>query len=403
MPRMPLYFQTLIAMMLGVLCGLWLGPRTASWGVVSEWVVSIIKWVAVPLIFFTIVETLSRAEFQGRAVRDLFLVSLFNGCCAIAIAIVLVRVFHPGSYLPMAVPPGKVIGLLALTRFGELVHENPVVFFLKSPMMAALGSALAMGLLLLSARQRLWFPLRFIEKCDRFCIFSLALVTKVLEVLVQFIPIAVFAAISKVVGKSGISVFGGLMAYLSVCLGGMALQILFVYRYWIVRRGKIAWGVFWKEAKEPVIHGFGINSSLATLPLTLKALDRLGVSESSARLSACVGTNFNNDGILLYEVLAVFFLCQSYGVELTVLEQVITAFVCVVATVGVGGIPEAGVIALTLVLSAVGLPPESLTVLLTVDWVVARCRSFTNVTADMTVAIAIDSHPKTRVSHWRAA
>jgi Na+/H+-dicarboxylate symporter len=144
-----------------------------------------------------------------------------------------------------------------------------------------------------------------------------------------------------------------------------------------------------------VLNGFGVNSSLATLPLTLRALDRLGVSRASARLSAAVGTNFNNDGILLYEILAALLLAQAVHGVVPFVDQLGIAFMGLLATLGVAGIPEAGLIALTLVLSATGLPVEAIPIVLSVDWILGRARSAVNVVADMGVAIAIDGRRAT--------
>jgi DAACS family dicarboxylate/amino acid:cation (Na+ or H+) symporter len=143
-----------------------------------------------------------------------------------------------------------------------------------------------------------------------------------------------------------------------------------------------------------MVYAFGTNSSLATLPLTLDALDELKVSKSASRLGACIGTNFNNDGILLYEAMAVLFVAQAYGIDLSLGQQVMAALMSLVAAIGVAGVPEAGVVSLSLVLTAVGLPLEVVPLLLTVDWLVARMRSVTNVLSDMTVSIAI-SDPRT--------
>src|SRR5262249_579071 len=125
------------------------------------------------------------------------------------------------------------------------------------------------------------------------------------------------------------------------------------------------------------------NSSLATLPVTLRALDRLGVPRSASALGACVGTNFNNDGIILYEGMAVLFVAQASGLDLSLSQQLIAAPTCMIAAVGVAGIPEAGFISLALVLNTVGLPLEILPLLLTVDWIIARVRSVVNVLSDM--------------------
>ena len=134
-----------------------------------------------------------------------------------------------------------------------------------------------------------------------------------------------------------------------------------------------------------------LNSSLATAPLTLEALRKLGVSDSSARLSACVGTNFNNDGIILYEGMAVLFVAQAHGIHLSLTEQLGMAVTCLIAAMGVAGVPEAGFVSLALVLNTANLPIGLLPLLLTVDWVIARGRSVVNVLSDMVLSILVDS------------
>jgi DAACS family dicarboxylate/amino acid:cation (Na+ or H+) symporter len=147
---------------------------------------------------------------------------------------------------------------------------------------------------------------------------------------------------------------------------------------------------FWAHAREPLVVGVGTNSSLATLPVTLRALDRLGVSRSASTLGACVGTNLNNDGIVLYEGMAVLFVAQAMGIDLTLGQQLLAAVTCIVAAMGVAGVPEAGFISLALVLGTLGLPIEILPLLLSVDWVVARARSIINVCSDMLLSILVD-------------
>lgn len=147
--------------------------------------------------------------------------------------------------------------------------------------------------------------------------------------------------------------------------------------------------LFWREAKVPIVNSIGTNSSLATLPLTLKALDRLKVSKSASALGACVGTNLNNDGIILYEAMAAIFIAQAIGIELSLSQQLLTVLSCMVAAMGVVGVPEAGFISLSLVLATVGLPMELLPLLLTVDWILARARSVVNVISDMTVSLVL--------------
>jgi DAACS family dicarboxylate/amino acid:cation (Na+ or H+) symporter len=208
--------------------------------------------------------------------------------------------------------------------------------------------------------------------------------------VIRWVPLAVFGVVLESTLKNGLAPVGGLSAYLGVALAGLLAQNLFVYLPWIKFKGRIGIRRFWTEAKEPVVYALGANSSLATLPLTLKALDRLKIGKEAQALGACVATNINQDGILLYEAMAVLFVAQYYGVNLSLPEQLLAGLSCVLAAMGVAGVPEAGLISLALVLTTVGLPTEVLPLLLSVDWIVARARSATNVMSDLTLAILVE-------------
>ena len=141
--------------------------------------------------------------------------------------------------------------------------------------------------------------------------------------------------------------------------------------------------------------GFSINSSLATAPLTLEALKRLKVSDSSARLSACIGTNFNNDGITLYEAITALFIAQAAGMLLPLGQQLTILMAALAGSMGIAGIPNSGLIILTLVLKAAELPEETvqlaLPIVYSIDFLNARFRSAVNVMGDMQVAILLDA------------
>ena len=212
--------------------------------------------------------------------------------------------------------------------------------------------------------------------------------------ILKIIPLAVFLVIAGSVSQYGLEVFSQLAMYVAVVVSALALQCVLVYGTWIVAVVKIPVRRFWQEAKRPLIYALGINSSLATLPLTLKALKQLRVSDSSASLGAGVATNLNNDGIVLYEASAVFFIAHLHGLNWDVWQMITAALACVVAAVGITGVPEAGFISLTVVVTSLGLPMEALPLLLAVDWVMARLRSCVNVLSDMTLAIVLDHFEK---------
>jgi Na+/H+-dicarboxylate symporter len=148
-----------------------------------------------------------------------------------------------------------------------------------------------------------------------------------------------------------------------------------------------------------VLTGLSTNSSLATVPVTLHCLtDKLGVSQESARLAACVGTNLNNDGITLYEAMAALFVAQALGLDLSFGQQAVVVVSSLMAGIGIAGIPEAGLVMLPLVLGAMGLPAPMVAVAIAfvvpVDWILARARSGVNVMSDMVVAILLDGPRK---------
>jgi Na+/H+-dicarboxylate symporter len=153
---------------------------------------------------------------------------------------------------------------------------------------------------------------------------------------------------------------------------------------------------------DAIMTAISCNSSLATVPVTLRCLDRMGVSPQSARLAACVGTNLNNDGVTLYEAMAALFLAQALGYELSMGHQLLIVLASIMAGVGVAGIPEAGLIVLPLVLSAAGLPNQviaaAIPLIMSVDWILARVRSGVNVMSDMLVAILLHELESKQVS-----
>jgi Na+/H+-dicarboxylate symporter len=145
------------------------------------------------------------------------------------------------------------------------------------------------------------------------------------------------------------------------------------------------------------------GSSLATLPVTLRTLEeRMGVSAESARLAAVVGSNLNHDGIILYEAVAALFVAQIYGMELGVGQELHIVAMSVLAAIGIAGVPEAGLVTLSLVLGAAGLPLAAVPLLLPVDWLLGRMRATANVMSDMVVATIIDARVNGATSRPRA-
>lgn len=401
--RFGLTARILLAMLLGAAAGYLLGPRVAPLGIIGKLIIQLIKGIAIPLVFFAIIEAIVSTVIRGAAVRRLFLIIAVNTTIAASIGLLLSNFFRPGTLLNFvemargssakSLEPYAARTLEFQSILSGYVPDSVIAPFVDNNMVAIILLSLLLGIALRCVLAESRFEARKEHAED-----TLRLIIRIFETvlrwLVELVPLAVFGAMCKTVGEYGFAPLHGLAAYVAVGLLGLALQCTLVYPVWIVIVCGIPLRRFWNAAREPIVHGFGTNSSLATLPLTLGALESLGVSKSSSRLGACVATNLNNDGILLYEAMAVLFVAQAHGIDLSVPQQIMTALLCIVAAIGVAGIPEAGIISLSLVLSTAGMPLDLLPLLLTVDWLVARGRSVTNVLSDMTVSIALDGPAK---------
>jgi Na+/H+-dicarboxylate symporter len=144
--------------------------------------------------------------------------------------------------------------------------------------------------------------------------------------------------------------------------------------------------------RDALVMAFSTASSTITMPVTYACLrEKVGLRERSASLGALIGANFNNDGTALYQAMAALFVAQALpGHELTLYQQVLVVLTAIVASVGATGIPEAGIVTLTLIFRAVNLPIEYIPILLTVDWFLDRCRTTVNVMGDVNVSCLLD-------------
>jgi len=419
---MPLYLKVLIAVVSGAVLGVTFGSDPYLFGLKNEYlgqlgtlVVRLLKALATPLILFAILDGFIRSELSARHGMRLLAICLINVSVAMGIGLTIMNTWSPGTAWagdlaaltreveskspgPL-VPPQRApnVSLNPLSNLAAYVPESLLEPFLKNNVLSIVLLALLGGVALRAVRrsQHAAGDLRGIESLERAVGTVYQVLVQMLEWIILIVPFAVFGVVAQVVGKAGIGVFGILWVFLLTILAGLALHALVYYP-------AVAWlfggkrpSVYLRGGADAILTGLSTNSSLATVPVTLKCLtEKLGVTDRSARLSACVGTNLNNDGITLYEAMTALFLAQAAGYALSLPQQGVVLMASVFAGAGIAGIPEAGLIVLPLVLGAVGLPDAmiaaAIPLILPVDWIIARCRSAVNVMSDMLVAILLD-------------
>jgi DAACS family dicarboxylate/amino acid:cation (Na+ or H+) symporter len=212
----------------------------------------------------------------------------------------------------------------------------------------------------------------------------------VLHWIIALVPLAVFCKVAYVVGTQGFKPFVALGWFIAAVLIALGVQAA----YYLTRIRITSWvrpTHLIRGTRDALAMAFSTASSTATMPVTYANLrEKVGLREESASLGALVGSNFNNDGTALYEAMAALFIAQMIGTELTLTQQAMVVLTSVVASVGAAGIPEAGLVTMTMVFTAVHLPTGYIALLLPVDWFLDRCRTTINVMGDMNVSCVLD-------------
>ncbi|MFO0961103.1 MAG: dicarboxylate/amino acid:cation symporter [Isosphaeraceae bacterium] len=403
-PHLPLSqaARIALAMLLGGLVGYLLGPRAAALKGIGQVIIDLIKALAGPLVLLAILDAFLRTEVKARSGGLMVGISMANAALALAIGLGLSNWIRPGDALratrsasmgiePEAIPAAAQKGIDLVEQVKSYVPTNVVKPFLDNSIIhiVILTVLIAAALRHVKNRQIASGEIGY-RTVEDFVTSAYQAIEVLIRWVVLLIPLAVFGVIASTIGLHGFGPLRGLAVYVGVAILGMLIQVGITYQLEIRLIARRSLDEFWRASREPIAYALGASSSLVTMPVTLSALEKLRVSTQAARLSACVGTNLNNDGILLYEAMAVLCVAQYHQIPMSVGEQMIAAGACLVAGIGIAGIPDAGLISLLVVLNTVKLPLELYPLLLSVDWILSRARAMTNVTSDVVVAVLLD-------------
>jgi proton glutamate symport protein len=139
-----------------------------------------------------------------------------------------------------------------------------------------------------------------------------------------------------------------------------------------------------------LLTAFSTSSSASTLPLTMECVEKnAGVSNRTTSFVLPLGATVNMDGTALYECVAAMFIAQAYGLELTLATQFTVVLIALLTSIGVAAIPSASLVAITIILAAIGLPAEGIAMIMAVDRILDMCRTAVNVFSDSCGAVVI--------------
>jgi len=390
----PLYLRILGGVVLGVLVGLILQERAHPLEVPSRLVLRLLGALASPLILLAVVQALMHAQLpKGSALRLVFLLAL-NTLVAIAIGLAVANIVRPGKWTKVELPP---------VQEKQAAAKNPLDLFLENIPRSVLGPLADEGKVISVIILAVAFGIALRRLKDH----KIATVADLVDVgfrsliiilhwIIEVIPLAVFGIVAGIIGREGFGAFVNLGGFVVAVLVALALQTT----YYLTRIYFGCWANplhVLRGMRDALVMAFSTASSTATMPVTYACLrQKVGLREQSASLGSLVGANFNNDGTALYEAMAALFVAQMVGLELSWQQQIMLVLTSVIASVGAAGIPEAGLVTMTLVFHAVGLKEHTgfIAVLLTVDWFLDRCRTTVNVLGDVNVSCMLDGRQR---------
>jgi DAACS family dicarboxylate/amino acid:cation (Na+ or H+) symporter len=213
---------------------------------------------------------------------------------------------------------------------------------------------------------------------------------KIIDIIMKAAPFAVACLLFNNTARFGIDLLGALGWFVITVLFGLALHMFGVYSLSVYLLSRISPLEFFRRIKTVMLTAFSTSSSNATLPTSLRVTqENLGVPREINSFVLTVGATANQNGTALYEGVTVLFLAQLAGIDLTLGQQVMVAYLAIIGGIGTAGVPSGSIPFIVLVLVTIGVDPALIAIILGVDRILDMCRTTLNVTGDITAATYI--------------
>ncbi len=386
-----LWKQILLGMLLGIAVGLIFREDAAVLKPLGDFFIRLIKMLIVPLVLFTLISgvtSLGDPAALGRMGLKALILYVLTAAAAISIGLVFAEFFRPGDGLSLAFeasdtqPPPEARGFADSVL--EMIPTNPLAAMVEGNMLQIITVALLFGLAASMTKKKAQPFIEFCNSASEVC-FTLTLY------VMRLAPFGIFGMLAWVTGTQDMEVLISLGRVLLVFIAAVAVHVAMVFGgilYFLLRINPLT---FITCIKEALIMAFTTSSSSATLPVTMEVVEyRLGVSPVTTGFALPLGATVNMNGSALYQGVCAAFIAQAIGVDLTFSQYVTITLTSILAAIGTAGIPGAGLLMLTLVLTSVGLPAEAIAILLGIERIMDMIRTMINVAGDALVALALD-------------
>lgn len=352
-----------------------------------------LKMLIIPLILSSLISGITSIGSGGNLGRlglKTMLFYVMTSFFAIITGQILVNIFRPGVGANINFIQ-EVEGLVEKQKsFMEIivgiVPDNILKAMVENDMLSIIFFAIIFGFFITKISKQ------HSELLKNFFTAVFEVMMKVTMFVIKFTPFGIFGIVAKTVADQ--EDLGGLVSsmglYMLTVILALAIHGMITLPLIVKYVGKAKPMQHFRNMTTPLLTAFSTSSSGATLPLTIQAVEeKSGVSNKISSFTLPLGATVNMDGTALYECIAAIFIAQAYGVELSFVQQIIIVFTALLASIGAAAIPMAGLVMITVILTAVGLPLEGVGLILAVDRILDMFRTATNVWSDSCGAVVI--------------
>ncbi|MCZ6899830.1 MAG: dicarboxylate/amino acid:cation symporter [Bacteroidetes bacterium] len=413
MRKLPIHLIILIGMVAGVLLGLTavfldFGPFVLDW--IKPWgtiFINMLKLIAVPLVLVSLIDGISNLTDMSKLSRiggktiGFYLISTV---LAITIGLILVNSIKPGEFL--SEQKRQELGVkyaseaqMTMDDASEVKESGPLQvivdivpenFFFAAQnnrnMLQIIFFAILFGIALIMTPPDKAAPVKaFFSGIN-------GVILRIVDIIMKFAPYGVFALLAGLIVDLGgdADIFIALGVYAITVLIGLAIMVFAFYPVLLSLFTKVKYRKFFKGIFPAQMLAFSTSSSAATLPVTMKRVEKnLGVSEEVTSFVLPLGATINMDGTSIHQAVSAVFIAQAFGQDLTLADQLTIVLTATLSSIGAAAVPSAGLIMLVIVLTAIGVDPAGLALIIALDRPLDMCRTVVNITGDASVATLV--------------
>ena len=357
------------------------------------------QMLVVPLVFFSIADgcrNMGDTKTLGKVGIRIVLFYLLTTALAIIIALSLASIINPGKGMNMELGSNEFkMDTGEKTSMKDtllnMIPTNPIEALAKGDMLQIIIFAVIVGLLIAGMEDRMETLGNIITEMND-------LMMSMTMAVMKLAPIGVFFLIARTFSNLGYDVILSMLSYMISVILGLAFQLLIVYMLLLTIFVRVNPFAFLKKYFPVMTFAFSTASSNATVPLNIQTLEDIGVDKKISSFTIPLGATINMDGTAIMQGVAVVFISNAYGIDLTLNDYITVILTATIASVGTAGIPSVGLVTLSMVLSSVGLPVEGIAMIMGIDRILDMARTAINTTGDasgtMIVANSVGSFDK---------